>query len=273
MTTPTRQRGKPTPEEPRATRARTATTRERTARESSKREAPSKEVRAARRRNLVWSLAVLTGFALLLLGVAMSPLLDIEEVQVVGASSPEHVTEIRHASGLADGDPIVMFRTGSAAAKVDDLPWIASAKVTRDLPNIVRVTVTERTPVAWVKAGSRAVVVDGSGRVLWRVDAAPAGLPEMLGVADIADPGGLVRPVVLPAVAAALGPDLGSRAASVQLDDGAVTVQMANGPQLRFGAPRQVAAKARVAAAVLVALGPNPVSYIDVTVPAAPVSG
>jgi cell division protein FtsQ len=237
------------------------------------RAAASPEVRSARRRNLVWSLAVLTAFVLVLLGAAMSPLLDIEEIQVVGAASPDHVAEIRRASGLDVGDPIVTFMPGSAAGKVQDLPWVATADVHRDLPDLVRITITERVPVAWVKAGSRAVVVDATGRVLWQADMAPPRLPELVGVADVAGPGGIVRPVVLPAAAAALGPDLGSRTASVQLDDGTVTVQVGGGPQLRFGAPTQVAAKARVAAAVLAALGPTPVSYIDVTVPAAPVSG
>lgn len=234
---------------------------------------PSKELGSARRRHLVWSLAVLTGFVLLLLGAAMSPLLDIEEIQIVGAGSPEHVAEIRRASGLDVGDSIVTFLPGSAAGKVEDLPWVASATVHRDLPDLVRVTVTERVPVAWVKAGTRVLVVDGTGRVLWRVDAPPPGLPELVGVADLAGPGGVVRPVVLPAAAEALGPDLGSRTASVHLDDGTMTVQIGGGPQLRFGAPTQVAAKARVAGAVLAAIGGTPVGYIDVTVPAAPVSG
>jgi len=231
------------------------------------------EVRTARRRNLVVSLAVLTAFILLLLGAVMSPLLDIEQIQVVGAGSAEHVAAIRRASGLEVGDPIVTFLPGSAAGKVDDLPWVASAHVSRHLPDIVRITVTERDPVAWVKAGSRTLVVDSTGRVLWRADAPPAGLPELLGIADAGGPGGLVRPVVLPAAAAALGADLASRTASVSLNDGTVTVQVGGGPELRFGAPTQVAAKARVANAVLAALGGNAVSYIDVTVPAAPVSG
>jgi cell division protein FtsQ len=233
----------------------------------------SPELRSARRRSLLISLGVLTAFVVLLVGAAMSPLLDIRQVQVVGSGSAAHEAAIRRASGLHVGDSIVTVRSGSAARRVDDLPWVATANVSRHLPHIVRITVTERDPVAWVRSGSGAVVVDPTGRVLWRADAPPSGLPELVGVADIGKPGGLVRPVVLPATAAALGPDLGSRAATVQLDDGTVTVQVGGGPQLRFGAPTQLVAKARVASAVLAALGSSPVSYIDVTVPAAPVSG
>jgi hypothetical protein len=45
------------------------------------------------------------------------------------------------------------------------------------------------------------------------------------------------------------------------------------GPQVRFGAPTDIPTKARVAAAVLASLGGTPVQYVDVGVPAAPVSG
>src|SRR5262249_14927977 len=117
---------------------------------------PTGEARSARRRNLVVSLAVLTAFVLALLGAAMSPLLDIEEIHVVGAGSAAHEAAIRRASGLDVGESIVTFLPGSAAGKVDDLPWVATAHVSRHLPHVVRITVTERTPVAWVRAGSGA---------------------------------------------------------------------------------------------------------------------
>jgi len=233
----------------------------------------TKEFVIARRRSLIWSLAALTVFVLVLLGAAMSPLLDIAEVQVVGAATPEHAAAIQAASGLSEGDSIVTFLPGRAADKVEGLPWVASAAVDRDLPNIVRIKVVERVPVGWVKAGSRILVVDGTGRVLARADAPPPGLPELVGVADLAGPGGHVRPATLPATAAALGPARGPRGAWVLPNGGAVRVRGGGGPQLRFGAPTQVTAKARVGAAVLAALGGTPVSYIDVTVPAAPVSG
>jgi len=92
-------------------------------------------------------------------------------------------------------------------------------------------------------------------------------------VAGVAAPGGQITPTVLARASGALGPDLRSRSAVVTFEDGSLTVQVLLGPQVRFGAPRAVAVKARVAGAVLARLGGAPVRYVDVSVPAAPVSG
>lgn len=225
-----------------------------------------------RRRILLWSLAVVTLVVLAATGAAISPLLDVETIEVVGVPA-DQATEVQAASGLEVGDSIVTFLPGSVAGRVRDLPWVATARVTRDLPNRVRIAVVPRVPVGWTKAGSQVLVVDAESRVLVRVAAPPVGLPELIGVADVAPPGGQIAPPVLARAAEALGPDLRARSASVALEDGSLTAQVAAGPQVRFGAPRSVAVKARVAAAVLARLGGTPAAYVDVTVPAAPVSG
>ena len=225
----------------------------------------------SRRRSVLWTLGAVTVVALIAIGAALSPLLDVEEIQVVGVA-PERTAAVERAAGINVGDSIVTFLPGSVAGNVRDLPWVDTVSVTRDFPNTVRIRVTERQPVAWVKAGKRVLVVDHEARVLWRADTAPAGIPELLGAADLAAPGGQIRPLVLATVAEALGPELRARVSSASLEDGTLTLQVANGPQIRFGAPRDVRAKARVAAAVLAALG-GPASYIDVSVPAAPASG
>jgi hypothetical protein len=46
-----------------------------------------------------------------------------------------------------------------------------------------------------------------------------------------------------------------------------------DGPEVRLGSPRDVAAKARAALAVMAATVSTPPRYIDVRVPAAPVAG
>lgn len=216
-------------------------------------------------------LGAVTVVAVVAIGVSLSPLLDVEEIQVVGVA-PERVAAVGRAAGIGVGDSIVTFLPGSVTGNVRDLPWVDTVSVTRDFPDTVRIRVTERQPVAWVAAGPRVLLVDREARVLWRADTAPAGIPELVGAADLAGPGGQIRPVVLATVAEAFGPALRARVTSATLEDGTLTVQVASGPQVRFGPPREVRAKARVAAAVLVALS-GPVSYIDVTVPAAPASG
>ncbi|HEU5342381.1 cell division protein FtsQ/DivIB [Edaphobacter sp.] len=51
-------------------------------------------------------------------------------------------------------------------AEVEQLPWVAHATVMRLLPNHLRVSVVERTPVAFVRQGSRIGLVDANGVLL-----------------------------------------------------------------------------------------------------------
>ncbi|GGA66036.1 hypothetical protein GCM10011507_17070 [Edaphobacter acidisoli] len=51
-------------------------------------------------------------------------------------------------------------------AELEQIPWVAHATVMRLLPNHLRVSVVERTPVAFVRNGSRIGLVDANGVLL-----------------------------------------------------------------------------------------------------------
>jgi len=225
-----------------------------------------------KRRAARWSVLGVVVVAGVAAGVAFSPILDVESVEVVGVP-PERVPAVERAAGIDVGEPILGFLPGRAAARVRSLPWVADAAVVRDLPGTVRIEVVARVAVGWVEAGGRVLLVDDEGRVIEKASAAPRGVPRLSGVADVAPVGGEIRPRAVAAAAGALGAELRLRIGDLAYSDGALTAQVAFGPQLRFGSPERIALKARVAAAVLAALGTRPVTYVDVSVPAAPVSG
>lgn len=51
-------------------------------------------------------------------------------------------------------------------AQLEQLPWVEHATVMRLLPNRLRVSIVERTPVAFVRQGSQIGLVDGTGVLL-----------------------------------------------------------------------------------------------------------
>jgi len=61
-------------------------------------------------------------------------------------------------------------------ADLERLPWVAHATVMRLLPNHLRIAITERTPVAFVRQGTQIGLVDASG-VLLDMPAESAGDP------------------------------------------------------------------------------------------------
>jgi cell division protein FtsQ len=98
-----------------------------------------------------------------------------DDVQITGA---EHLTRAQILSVFGADLERNIFRLslGERQADLERLPWVAHATVMRLLPNVLRIEITERTPVAFVRQGSQIGLVDGSG-VLLDMPADAAGDP------------------------------------------------------------------------------------------------
>ena len=232
------------------------------------------EARVVRHRPVRWLVAVgvVAALALVAYGVSISPYLDVDTVTVRGAPRTE-VAQLEQAAGVGEGDALLWLNTDDAVAGLEAVPYVRSAKVVKEWPDTVRITVTERSPAAWAEGPTGKVVVDGTGRVLEVVDAPPAGLPQLLGLTAVPAAGGTVAPAGPARAAGVLNPIAAGGTKSVTAADGNLTMQLANGTEVRLGEPTQLRAKVAAAVAVLGAIGDQPVQYVDVSVPTNPVAG
>lgn len=91
-------------------------------------------------------------------------------------------SDILDALDLPHARSFLGFDVTAARRRIEQLPWIESAEIARQLPGSVAVTVTERKPYALWRDGDRSFFVDVTGRVLTvvRPDDAPA-LPRIAG--------------------------------------------------------------------------------------------
>jgi cell division protein FtsQ len=228
-----------------------------------------------RRRRL--AVAALVLLVVLGLGwvVTVSPLLSIDHV-VVRGTERLRAAQVSAAGGVHEGDSLVWFRAGRAAAAIRTLPYVDHATVTRQWPHTVRVVVSERTPVAWFRRGDATFTTDATGRVLARIAAAPVGVPRLVGVHGTATPGRWITPPSLAAAAGAM-PGLARVATETvtAASDGMVTLRLRSGVEVRLGSPDRIDVKVRAALAVLGALAGEhrTVGYVDVSVPTNPVAG
>jgi len=87
------------------------------------------------------------------------------EIQVVGA---EHLTRAQVLQVFGADLERNVFRMSLAERRADleRLPWVEHATVMRLLPNRIRVQITERTPVAFVRQGTEIGLVDAGGVLL-----------------------------------------------------------------------------------------------------------
>jgi cell division protein FtsQ len=69
-------------------------------------------------------------------------------------------------------------------AQLEQLPWVESASVQRILPNRIRVELTERTPIAFLRNGTELALIDAHGVILDRPDAEDLHFPIVTGLPD-----------------------------------------------------------------------------------------
>ncbi len=98
-----------------------------------------------------------------------------DDVQIRGA---EHLSRDQVLSVFGPDLERSIFRVPLAERKtaLEQMPWVAHATVMRLLPNVLRVKIVERTPVAFVRQGTQIGLVDSSG-VLLNMPAEAAGDP------------------------------------------------------------------------------------------------
>jgi cell division protein FtsQ len=119
-----------------------------------------------------------------------SPVLAARHVTVIGAIHTG-VGPVEAAVGLT-GQPLVDVNPGLVAARVEALPWVAHATVTKHWPDGISVTVVERVPAAVVDSGHGAVLVDRTGHVLGPAPAASPGTPVLTAPVTPGPPGSVL---------------------------------------------------------------------------------
>jgi cell division protein FtsQ len=69
-------------------------------------------------------------------------------------------------------------------SELEQLPWVESASVQRVLPNRIRVELTERTPIAFLRNGTELALIDTHGVILDRPDGEDLHFPIVTGLPD-----------------------------------------------------------------------------------------
>jgi cell division protein FtsQ len=141
------------------------------------------------RRVLVGGIAALAvGFALYQAGnyLLYSPgvlLQSAEQIEIEGNRfvPPEAIAE-KFSADM--GRSVLRVPLTVRREALESLPWVEQAQVQRVLPNRIRVEITERTPVAFLRTGSDLSLVDAQGVILDRPVEGEFHFPVVAGVAE-----------------------------------------------------------------------------------------
>jgi cell division protein FtsQ len=127
-----------------------------------------------------WGRVVLVGAALVVVAGGVALVLSVRNflendprfridsassVQTVGNSQLTRA-DLLSVFGSDIGRNIFYVPLAARRSELEEIPWVQHATVMRLLPNELRVTVTERTPIAFVRVGDQVKLVDADGVIL-----------------------------------------------------------------------------------------------------------
>jgi cell division protein FtsQ len=225
-----------------------------------------------RRLRRLTGLGVVAAAMVLTLGVTRSPVLDVDRVQVAGATHTP-VGAIQRATGIKRHAPMTDVDLDRARAGVLALPWVRTVSITRSWPASVRVEITERTAIAVVTAGTEGfALVDGDGRVL---ELSPAPPPGYMLLANVPVPGPAGSAIDASAsdalaVARVMPASLRPKVSTVVAEADGVVLRLVAGGVVRLGPATDLDPKLRAADTVLAEVDMTNLCAVDVRVASAP---
>jgi len=88
-----------------------------------------------------------------------------DNIEVTGTQNVSH-GQVMEIMGGDIGRNIFFIPLADRKKQLEEIPWVESATVMRLLPNRLKIELHERTPVAFVRIGSKVSLMDSSGVVL-----------------------------------------------------------------------------------------------------------
>ena len=150
--------------------------------------------------------------------------------------------------------------------RVETLPGVASAQVSTSFPSTVVITIVERTPVGYLRSGTKILLVDRSGDAYRTVAEAPTSLPNLVvptGAASRSARAAVAE--VGAALPTSLRPDVQSIDA---LDPKAITLVLTKGRITQWGSATSNTEKGRILPVLLAhAKGDTQFNVVDPTRP------
>lgn len=191
--------------------------------------------------------------------VFFSAVLAVETVEVRGTEALG-ADEVRAAAGVPVGDPLARVDLEGVRGRVERLPEVRRAQVTRAWPHAVAVTVEERTAIGVVEQNGAHYLIDVEGVMFREVAGPDPKLPSIVAGDDRAAAEAAQVVAVLPAeVARRVG-----RLDAPTMDS--ITLRLRDGRQVVWGSSEQPQRKAAVLAVLVRREG----AVLDVSVPSAP---
>ncbi|MCL2784037.1 MAG: FtsQ-type POTRA domain-containing protein [Propionibacteriaceae bacterium] len=194
-----------------------------------------------------------------------SPVFISRSVEVFGITQG-NTQEIIAAANVPLRTPLATLDVQAIKERVEEVPIVAKAEITRVLSGTIRITVTERQPVYVLLRDSSFILVDAVGKGYLTLDSAPPDLP-IVSISTTSAP--MIERLMADAAVISMAlpePILAVMTSMTAATPDTFTIYLTNGAQILWGSSEESDLKAEV----IVALINVKANYYDVSSPAHP---
>ena len=203
--------------------------------------------------------------------LSKSSLFDVDEIVVEGVAG-ELAAEVLEQSKVQKGKPLLEVDSSASSKRIEEIPWVKEARISRSWGGTITIRVSTRDPVAAFKNSEGWLIVDIEGRVLQKEKTLPyflVPIEEEIGSLTL---GEWAPEQVIPLiqVAGTISPQLSGDLSSIKGND-QIELLLFGGGKILFGDSTEVEAKVVAAETILTQVDQSSVLHIDVRAPLTPV--
>ena len=196
---------------------------------------------------VLWTVALVALFVGLGLLLYFTPIMSARNIVITGVGAVTQ-EEVAAAAAIKQGTPLLQIDTDDVAERVATIRRVASARVQREYPSSLRITVVERVPIVVKDFPDGPHLFDRDG-VDFATGPPPANLPYL--EADNPGPGDPPTKAALE-VMTALRPEVAGQVARVSAPSVAsITLTLVDGREVVWGTTERTEEKAQKLAALL----------------------
>ena len=203
--------------------------------------------------------------------LSKSSLFDVDEIVVEGVAG-ELAAEVLQESRVQKGKPLLEVDSSAISNRIEEIPWVKEARISRSWGGTITIRVSTRDPVAAFKNSEGWLIVDIEGRVLQKEKTLPyflVPIEEEIGSLSL---GEWAPEQVIPLikVAGTISSELTGDISSIKGKD-QIELLLFGGGKILFGDSTDIEGKVVAAATILSQVDQSSVLHIDVRAPLTPV--
>ena len=226
-----------------------------------------------------WSIitiCVVVAVLVISIGLLESPIYSVKRIEIASTNEDpiDRLERLRldEIISKAKGQPMYRNNFSDIEFKINEIPSVSSAQLSKSWPSTLIVTIVKRQPVGYIETDQGVALVDKTGFVFKKTEEALVGYPSFEGMEEI-EFANTISDLTFVKVLDQAPSEIKDQITLVKLEGNKYSLELTDGIDIVLGDNTNLKEKLAISWSILQAKKRSELGYIDVSVPSLPVSG